>query len=650
MAQPGLRLRHLFFQGPNRPAAGIEFGAGLNVLYGASEVGKSFTIDAIDFMLGGKPPLRDLPERVGYDRIYLGVETLAGEQFTLSRSVEGGAFLAYEGLHQSEPPQGTAKVELADQHNERNDANLSMYLLKRCALDGKRVRRNKYGETNSLSFRNLARLLVVDETEIIARRSPLSDGNPTADTSNFATFKLLLTGVDDSALIVGEKSRGPEEQSRDAQIDLLDQMIDGYRKRLKALTKDPSDLSHQLERLDTALSQREEQLALSEATYRDVSKQRATLRKKLEGGTARRIEIDSLVERFTLLDQHYVSDLSRLRGIEEGGSLFQVMGETHCPLCGAEAAHHQKDSDCDGNVNEVVIAARAEIAKIQLLRVELAETVKVLRAEAAGFDRRLPKLEEELRRVALGMEQLVVPKLTQLRTGYAELANKRGAVREALAVQRSISDAEARRTAIEDSIDQVKDASVSDGDLSAAVADKFAQEVETVLKAWHFPDADRVHFDAKTRDVIIGGKPRTARGKGLRAITHAAFTIGLLEYCKANDTPHPSVVILDTPLRAYREPEGTEDDLRGTDLDVKFYDYLAVLANDRQVIIVENTDPPAHITQLPLVTMFSGNPHSGRFGFFPLIQEPSAVASEESSSSEDGVAPNDSGDGGRAAE
>ena len=67
---------------------------------------------------------------------------------------------------------------------------------------------------------------------------------------------------------------------------------------------------------------------------------------------------------FTLLDQHYVSDLSRLRGIEEGGSLFQVMGETHCPLCGAEAAHHQKDSDCDGNVNEVVIAARAEIAKI----------------------------------------------------------------------------------------------------------------------------------------------------------------------------------------------------------------------------------------------------------------------------------------------
>jgi hypothetical protein len=649
MARPGLRLRHLFFQGPHRPAAGMEFGAGLNVLYGASEVGKSFTIDAIDFMLGGKPPLRDLPERVGYDRIYLGVETLAGEEFTLSRRVEGGAFLAFEGLHQNEPPQGTAQVELADQHNERNDTNLSAYLLKRCALDGKRVRRNKYGETNSLSFRNLARLLVVDETEIIARRSPLSDGNPTADTPNFATFKLLLTGVDDSALIVAEKPRGPEEQSREAQIDLLDQMIDGYRKRLKVLTKDPRDLSSQLERLDATLSQREQQLALSEAAYRDVSKERARLRKKLEEGTARRAEIGSLVERFTLLDQHYVSDMSRLRGIEEGGTLFQVMGETRCPLCGAEAAHHQKDSDCDGNVDAVVAAARAEIAKIELLRLELAETVKTLRTEAAGFDRRLPKLEDELRRVVIGMEQLVTPKLTQLRTGYAELANKRGEVREALAVQQSINDADARRTAIENSSDQTKDASVSDGDLSAAVADKFAQEVEAVLKAWHFPDAERVHFDAKTRDVIIGGKPRTARGKGLRAVTHAAFTIGLLEYCKNNDTPHPSFVILDTPLRAYREPEGTEDDLRGTDLDVKFYDYLAVVATNRQVIIVENTDPPAHITALPLVTMFSGNPHSGRHGFFPPLREPSAVSSGQSTS-EDSASPTDSGGGKQSAE
>ena len=186
MAQPGLRLRHLSLHGPKREAASIEFGPGLNVIYGASDTGKSFAVEAIDFMLGGKPPLRDFPERVGYDRILLGVETLlAGELFTLVRSVDGAAFKVFDGLLTEPPAETVEGRELADTHNEKNSNNLSMFLLERCALAGKRVRRNQQGDTNSLSFRNLARLLIVTETEITEQRSPLADGNPTANTPNF---------------------------------------------------------------------------------------------------------------------------------------------------------------------------------------------------------------------------------------------------------------------------------------------------------------------------------------------------------------------------------------------------------------------------------------------------------------------------------
>jgi hypothetical protein len=154
--------------------------------------------------------------------------------------------------------------------------------------------------------------------------------------------------------------------------------------------------------------------------------------------------------------------------------------------------------------------------------------------------------------------------------------------------------------------------------LPTTVATNFAQHIEAVLKAWHFPGADRVYFDAKARDLVIGGKLRTARGKGLRAITHAAFTIGLLEFCRANSTAHPGFVILDSPLLAYREPEGDDVDLLGTDLNAQFYQYLTRLPDDRQVIVIENKDPPTEITARPNVTMFSKNPHSGRYGFFPL--------------------------------
>ena len=85
MTTPGFYLRHIVFLGPQRTPACVEFGLGLNIVYGASDTGKSFLVEAIDFMLGGRPPLRDLPERIGYDRIQLGIETFTGEAYTIFR-------------------------------------------------------------------------------------------------------------------------------------------------------------------------------------------------------------------------------------------------------------------------------------------------------------------------------------------------------------------------------------------------------------------------------------------------------------------------------------------------------------------------------------------------------------------------------------
>jgi predicted nucleic acid-binding Zn-ribbon protein len=618
MSRPGFHLRHLVFHGSGRAAAAVDFGPGLNVVYGASETGKSFVVESIDFMLGGKPPLRDIPQRAGYDRVLLGLETSTGEKFTLLRSVDGGAFRLYEGLHRDPPAESVAMRELADHHSDKSPNNLSSFLLGKCGLVGQRIRRNKLGETNSLSFRNLARLLIVTETEITEQRSPLSDGNPNADTSNFATFKLLLTGVDDGALAVTRPTEA-EDQSREAQLALLDQLLSDYRDRVKEITDNPKELEVQLGRLERSLAEQEGTLNQTESGYRQLVSERRELRQKLETARERRLEISGMLSRFALLDKHYLSDIDRLRGIEEGGTLFAVLGQFPCPLCGAEPSHQNNNGECDGNVGAVVAGARSEAAKIDLLRKELSETVANLRREGAGFGKRMPKIEEALEAVCSEIDRLVSPRLAQLRTNYAGLADKRGEVREALAVFTTIRDLEKRRAAIESGSDSEQSPSVAEGDLQMIVAEKFARTVEGVLLEWHFPDAERVYFDAKSRDLVIAGKPRTARGKGLRAITHAAFTVGLMQYCKMNDTPHPGFVVLDSPLLAYRAPEGTEDDLSGTDLNEKFYGYLEALPVDRQAIIIENIDPPKLIADRPQVVMFNNNPHSGRQGFFPPL-------------------------------
>ena len=93
-----MEIRFICFTGPKKESAEINFGSGLNLIYGPSNTGKSSVLDGIDFMLGKEKPLKELPEHEGYDQIYLGVEFSNSECFTFVRSIEGGDFECFEGL------------------------------------------------------------------------------------------------------------------------------------------------------------------------------------------------------------------------------------------------------------------------------------------------------------------------------------------------------------------------------------------------------------------------------------------------------------------------------------------------------------------------------------------------------------------------
>ena len=54
---------------------------------------------------------------------------------------------------------------------------------------------------------------------------------------------------------------------------------------------------------------------------------------------------------------------------------------------------------------------------------------------------------------------------------------------------------------------------------------EFTQTVSTVLEHWQFPGERHVSFDETLYDLRIDGKRRRDNGKGVRAITHAAFIV-----------------------------------------------------------------------------------------------------------------------------
>lgn len=616
MAWSPLQLRKLALLGPGKPAAFLYFRPGVNVICGASDTGKSFIVEAIDFLLGGADPLRDIPERVAYDRSQISLATRDAQEFTFERSVEGGDYIIYEGIVGANQARKDGQ-RIKSKHAQGQVDNISGWLLSKVGLLNKQIKKNAQGVTNSLSFRDLARLIIVQENEIIKRSSPFLTGQYVTKTRELSTLKLLLTGVDDAAF-VAERAVVKVGGEVTAKVELIDQWLADLQADVDDLRAGRNELREQLDRLNQSINFEQESLTRSQKNLTEATNARRALYMEREKNIDRISEIHELLERFTLLSRHYDIDIARLHAMQESGSLFAHQDRTSCPLCGALPEHQHMDKSCEGDVGEVVEAANIEIEKIKRLARELAQTVTELRHELEQLNGKVESLEKDFKVIDSELRDSISPDVGKGRAAFGELISERTEVTKALDLFHSIDRLEQQKNELLGEVEAKEAEKPSRTDLSKTVLDELAGHVERLLRAWHFPNADRVYFDEGTADFVIAGKPRGSRGKGLRAITHAAVTIGLMEYCKDKSLPHPGFVVLDSPLLSYWEPEGQEDSLEGTDLKDRFYGYLVEKHSESQIIVIENEHPSTSLLDQIAFTDFTKNPQIGRYGFFPL--------------------------------
>lgn len=606
MSDGYLQLRKILFKGPGSRAA-LSFVSGINVICGASDTGKSFLAESIDFMLGGSE-LREIPERAKYEEVELDLGVNDGEEWRLRRSTSGGNFKL---INFSE--EDALEVTLKQSHVHGKTDNLSGFLLSKLGLLDKRILKSKAkATTQSLSFRNLAPLVIIQEGEIQQRGSPFWGGQYTTKTAELASIKLLLTGVDDSAVVPSTDA----EPDNAKQIALIEELLVEIASEIEGIGEEQSDVNNQLERLETSIEARRESLNAVQlkldgllAERRELLEERVAIQNRLD-------EIVDLLARFDLLCEHYNVDIERLTAIRESGSMFAHVEAISCPLCGAPPDAQHIDKACDGDVDAIVLAAAAEIEKIERLQSELANTVADLKLEVDRLKIALSIKNASYEQVNSQIQSTVAPEVGDARSSFSMLVEERASVQRAVDLYARAYKLESRKLALQNEIDDTpEDGAITFG-IPESVAHAFSQKVSSILKAWNFPGDCHVYFDKQSTDFVIDGKPRGSRGKGLRAITHAAVTIGLLEYCQEHGLAHPGFVVLDSPLLAYFKPEGDDDHaLKGTDLKERFYEYLVKHHSaESQVIIIENQHPPADIENKLSMTIFTGNPNEGQLG------------------------------------
>lgn len=614
----GIRLRHLTFTGPGIESSELEFQDGLNIVFGASNTGKSFGSLALLFMLGAVKSLPETDEVVNYDSVWLGIELSDGRKVTLYRPTRGGHFKLYEGLV-SAANQSEGKT-LRWQHDASRTDTVSHFLLDAIGLAGKQIVRDGNGKKDTLSVRLLSPYAVISEEDIIAKRSPvLSSGNPTERTFEQNLFKLILTGMDDASAVTVPK---PTERkvAKAAKLELIDEWIEQLTDELGEDAPTKTKIEEKLERLDESATGLLKQLQGTQNELDDLVRMRRTAMDRRLELKVRAGELEITLERFSKLQSVYTSDLERLQSIEEGGFVLVAMTGMACPVCGAPPAA-QQHNHATIEIEMAHKAAAAEANKIELEQRELSQTMSSLAAEAKGLHLQVSQLKTDIENYDKDIEQ-ARPKEISARESYEAYSDAQDEAQKILAILERLEKLNARREKIAAQPTRREGDGPSVGP-DATIAFKFGSTVKNVLKAWKFPDAEKVQFDNAANDITIGGKARAANGKGVRAILHAAFNVSVIVYCIENDLPHPGFLVLDTPLLTYREPmsfpkygELSEDEiaLKSTNLAEHFYRHLASLSHHVQFVVIENSDPPEQVRSLARIETFTGLDGNGRFG------------------------------------
>ena len=609
-APRGFELRELRLCGPGQVPGSLVFAPGLNVIEGASDTGKSYALSCIDFVMGAGAPPEEIPQARPYDVAYLCIEAADGQFYTLKRALVGGKIGLFRGPLDDALAVNTEWETLGE--TTKAKWSVSGFLLGLCGLEGRRVRKNESGITQEASFRVLSKALLVDEERIIAKRSPLYGSQKTGNTAAASMIRMLLTGVDDSAIIQ------PEDPKTNAgrlagQKEVIEGLLDRDQAALDELL-DSMDMTPELaSEVEAKLHELADLSSWAMGELRAAELNRARFLSQQREHLERLNELDGMLARASLLEAHYESDLLRLEAMGESAYLLQMYAEKSCDYCGAEP-EHQRHSEARAP-ESTLQAAQAEAAKVQRLRAELRIAAEQMATEQRALRLTLKEIDAAIQRISKEIEVALVPKV---RATANEIVAIQGSYRAYVRVEQLRAQIDSLKNQLLDMDAKPHNAEKLEFiKLTANTMSDVCSRIRLLFIAWRVADDMTVAFDEKSADLVVNGRKRTSHGKGMRAVMCAGYVIGLMQEALATNTGHPGFVVLDTPLNPYKEADADDDGEVANSVKDAFYRNLCSSSALGQVVVFENVAPPADVQEACNHVHFSRS-SAGRYGFLPV--------------------------------
>lgn len=553
-------IKQLTVSGDNVKPTVIDFKPGTNIIYGNSDIGKSYVVECLDFIFGAKS--MRLKYTSGYSTVSAIIQTSQGE-IHLERRFD------------------VRKKAISIFSTDPRYEHLSCTGVDRDVLDSLWLRLIGINENQTvvingdyvhelLKWNNIKQTLLIKETNISASKSII----PVA-TKSLSTLLFLLTGKDFAEIPPRESEADRTKRLKGAREQILKQMRDIAARQqalLDLMNSEPIQTSQQewLALLDRFSTQEQQmQAAIQESHNRHGQLDEA--QKTLSSYMLQR-------ENHTLLQGLYNAEMKRLAVTMEGQILtLNHDGDCRCPFCGNKTKESRINPD-------VLNAAKAEIEQTEVAIHHFQSANEDLNKKIERQERLVVQLQEQCAAIDSEISTAYAPSVSEMKERleqYTENVRRQNAL-DILGVDYATLDNELAALNAKDDDDALKFKPKEE--LPRDFFNGMATGLTKLLMACGYSADDLIDFEPATMDISINYQDKSTYGEGYRAFLNTAVAFCLFQYLCKQGIHVPGLLIIDSPIQAMREKEGTN-------LTKQLFDYIYEQSKCGQVIIVDNRIP-----------------------------------------------------------
>ncbi|MFW1995518.1 hypothetical protein ACG904_11290 [Acinetobacter guillouiae] len=606
-------IKSLIVIGNNKKPAILNFDKKSHLIFGPTDTGKSYIVECIRFCLGDEKIPKDVGFSEGYSLAILQIESNNGKEFTIFKSLANGQESVHEGIYSDVP------VDL----DQKLDLKVGDFLITENNIQDNKIL-VKLGTLGRVTANDLRRISIFDEIQTLDNIN-FEGKDSNTKVRNRSALSFFLTGSDDSQmpLAISTDARNQAKgqvSSLQEQIQILNDEIP------KDISKE--DVEDNLDKISLQIDEINNFLSYDYQSLRGLKSEFSSFEREINETNPKVISLIEAKEQFSILDQKYLNDISRLEMTNISASIVANLPNRSCPICLTTLDYQKRHHISEEDFAKIRNGAAVEIQKINRLRDGLKYAIEDIESEISELSLKLDSLKYNLESNKIQQKKLLEADGLSIKDNLNELTERKT---ELSIYLNNFKIIERLRIQLEKEIPKSKRMAQKIERNLANSATNLSVRIKELLEGWKVPDVRTIDFDDKCVDIKINQRARVSYGKGKRGIFLTAYMVALMELNIENNLPHLGFVIIDSPVVTYKDPKHSKEELHEHDVNsdgellpegVKdsFYGWLATRKDIGQIIVLENEEPnEQQKNQLSYTEFFGPSAVEGeRVGFFPV--------------------------------